>query len=306
MATNFIVTSLPEYVQTNRDLLIKNFGLLGSATRQRISIQTGVKKSAYINYLDVAPVFQDGSSCGFAAAGDATLSQREIETAAIKVNMEFCEMNLRGTYAEYLIRVNASDESFPFEQYVADALVAGINEKIEKLIWQGDKALTSNTDLKWIDGFLKLAGEESSVVDVALSADDAAYEAIKKVVMAIPEAALEKGAEVYVSPAMYRQFLAEMVEKNFFHYAGPQNAAPAEIVFPGSDVKIVKTPGLAGANKVVATFAKNLYYGTDMEGDAEDIKLWFSNDDDIFKLKVLWNSGVQIAFPDQVVLGTIA
>ena len=44
----------------------------------------------------------------------------------------------------------------------------------------------------------------------------------------------------------------------------------------------------------------------DMEGDAEDIKLWFSNDDDIFKLKVLWNSGVQIAFPDQVVLGTIA
>jgi hypothetical protein len=43
-----------------------------------------------------------------------------------------------------------------------------------------------------------------------------------------------------------------------------------------------------------------------MEGDAEDIKVWFSDDDDLYKLKVKWNMGVQIAFPDMVVLGATA
>ena len=48
MATNnFIVTSLPAYVQESRDLLLKNFALVGTATRRRgITLQTGVKKDA--------------------------------------------------------------------------------------------------------------------------------------------------------------------------------------------------------------------------------------------------------------------
>jgi hypothetical protein len=43
-----------------------------------------------------------------------------------------------------------------------------------------------------------------------------------------------------------------------------------------------------------------------MEGDMEDLKLWFSDDNDVFRLKGKWNAGVNIAFPDEVVLGTIA
>lgn len=50
---NFIVTSLPAYVENNRDVLLKNFGLVGTDTRRRIGLQTGIKKSAYLNYLEV-------------------------------------------------------------------------------------------------------------------------------------------------------------------------------------------------------------------------------------------------------------
>ena len=49
MALNFLVSSLPDYVQTNQDLLIKNFALVGTDTRKRIGLQTGVKKDAYLN-----------------------------------------------------------------------------------------------------------------------------------------------------------------------------------------------------------------------------------------------------------------
>ena len=306
-STNFVVTSLPAYVQDNKDLIIKNFALVGTASRQRFGIQTGIKTSAYLNYLELNPTLQDGKGCGFTAAGSATLTQRTITTAIIKVNMDVCPDSLLGKYAEYLVRIGANSNELPFEQYIVDGVTTEINKKIEKLIWQGDTTQTSNTDLKWINGILKQLASDSDKVAVSIAANTAIYDAIKAVYMAIPEETLERGAEIYVSPANYRDFLMAMVEKNYFHYSGPQDSAPEEFVFPGTDVKVVKTPGLAGVNdRIVASFPENFVYGCDAEGDLEDVKIWFSDDDDLFKLKVKWNSGIAYRFPNQVTLGTIA
>ena len=306
-STNFVVTSLPAYVQDNKDLIIKNFALVGTASRQRFGIQTGIKTSAYLNYLELNPTLQDGKGCGFTAAGSATLTQRTITTAVIKVNMDVCPDSLLGKYAEYLVRIGANSNELPFEQYIIDGVTTEINKKIEKLIWQGDTSKSSDTDLKWINGILKQLASDSDNVDVPIAANTAIYDAIKAVYLAIPEETLERGAEIYVSPANYRDFLMAMVEKKYFNYSGPQDSAPEEFVFPGTDVKVVKTPGLAGVNdRIVASFPENFVYGCDAEGDLEDVKIWFSDDDDLFKLKVKWNSGIAYRFPNQVTLGTIA
>ena len=306
-STNFVVTSLPAYVQDNKDLIIKNFALVGTASRQRFGIQTGIKTSAYLNYLELNPTLQDGKVCGFTALGSATLTQRTITTAIIKVNMDICPDSLLGKYAEYLVRIGANSNELPFEQYIIDGVTTEINKKIEKLIWQGDTTQVSNTDLKWLNGILKQLASDSDKVAVSIAANTAIYDAIKAVYLAIPEETLERGAEIYVSPANYRDFLMAMVEKKYFNYSGPQDSAPEEFVFPGTDVKVVKTPGLAGVNdRIVASFPENFVYGCDAEGDLEDVKIWFSDDDDLFKLKVKWNSGIAYRFPNQVTLGTIA
>ena len=306
-STNFVVSSLPAYVQDNKDLIIKNFALVGTASRQRFGIQTGIKTSAYLNYLELNPTLQDGKGCGFTAAGSTTLTQRTITTAVIKVNMDVCPDSLLGKYAEYLVRIGANSNELPFEQYIIDGVTTEINKKIEKLIWQGDTTQASNTDLKWINGILKQLASDSDKVAVSIAANTAIYDAIKAVYLAIPEETLERGAEIYVSPANYRDFLMAMVEKKYFNYSGPQDSAPEEFVFPGTDVKVVKTPGLAGVNdRIVASFPENFVYGCDAEGDLEDVKIWFSDDDDLFKLKVKWNSGIAYRFPNQVTLGTIA
>lgn len=306
-STNFVVTSLPAYVQDNKDLIIKNFALVGTASRQRFGIQTGIKTSAYLNYLELNPTLQDGKGCGFTALGSATLTQRTISTAVIKVNMDICPDSLLGKYAEYLVRIGANSNELPFEQYIVDGVTTEINKKIEKLIWQGDTSKSTDTDLKWINGILKQLASDSDKVAVSIAANTAIYDAIKAVYLAIPEETLERGAEIYVSPANYRDFLMAMVEKKFFNYSGPQDSAPEEFVFPGTDVKVVKTPGLAGVNdRIVASFPENFVYGCDAEGDLEDVKIWFSDDDDLFKLKVKWNSGIAYRFPNQVTLGTIA
>ena len=296
---NFVVTSLPAYVQDNKDLLIKNFALVGGETRKRISVQTGIKKDEHINYLNLTPTFQSGVGCGFTAQGEATLTQRLIETARFKVNMEFCPDTLIGKYAEYQVSINASEnESLPFEAYIMEALTNEIVKKIETTIWGGVKG----TDL--IDGFLTLAKADSDVVDVVIEGTSA-YADILKVYNAMSEYTLEQGGEIYVSPAKFRAFMQEMVEKNYFHY-NPGNAEPGEFLLPGSNVKVVRTPGLAGQTEVVGTFAKNTYYGSDLENAAEDIKVWYSDDDDLIKVAAKWNMGVQFAFPGEVVLGATA
>lgn len=302
---NFVTTSLPKYVQENKDMLLKNFALVGGSTRSRISVQTGIKSTGRINFMEIAPVLQDGNGCGFNAEGAVSLSQRDIETAVIKVNLDICPETLRGKYAEYLIKTNATAETLPFEQYIMEGVTNVLTKKNEVLMWQGDKA-SGNTDLKWIDGFIKIAGAEAGVKDVEITTDKI-YDAILAVYAELPDEVIERGAEIYVSPANFRKFMQELVAKNYFHYAGAIEAAPEEFYFPGTNAKVVLTPGLTGVNdKILGTFAKNLFYGCDMEGDAEDIKVWFSDDDDLYKLKVKWNMGVQIAFPDMVVLGATA
>ena len=302
---SFVVTSLPAYVSDNKDLLLKNFALVGG-TRSRISVQTGVKHSAHLNFMEIAPTLQDGASCAYSNLGDIALTQRTIETAAVKVNLDICPKTLRGKYAEYLIQMNAAEHELPFEQYIMEGVTNVLARKIETLMWQGDKSKTSDANIKWIDGFLKIAGAESAVKDVTITTTSI-YDAILKVYNEIPDEAIERGAEIYVSPANFRKFMQELVAKNYFHYAGAIEAAPTEFYFPGTSAKVVLTPGMTGVdNKILGTFAKNLFYGCDMENDEEVIEVWWSNDDRNYKLAAEWNSGVQIAFPDMVVLGATA
>lgn len=306
---NFVTTGITGYVQQNRDLLLKNFGLANSGTRGAgISIRTGIKGSEKLNYLEIEPTFQDGSTCGFTAQGTATLSQRQIDTEPIKVNMDICDLTLVNTYAEYLVNIDATRRaSLPFEQYVMDGLIASINGMIEKLIWQGDKtAHSSDNSLKWIDGYLAIAGDESDVIDVSITSGSSAYAGILKVYASLPERTLQRNPVIFVSPAIYRAFMMEMVAQNLYHYPVPEGGAPLEFYLPGTNCRVRNTPGLEGSLLILGTFPRNLVYGTDMLNNNEDIDLWFSKDDDVWKLKALWNSGVQFYFPDQVVLGTFA
>ena len=307
--TNFVVSGLTAYIEQSKDVLIKNV-VLGRGTRERISIQTGVKYKEHLHIFDVDPAFADGSDCGFTGAGTATLSERLIEAPALKVQMEICPQNLLGKYAEYLVRLNATEHDLPFEEYLMNGIIDGINRKIETMIWLGDKTNASTDPVKkWINGFITIAAASvtasTGVVGESISSGKTAYEGILQVYAKLTENALERGAEIYVSPAIFRAFMQDMVALNFYHY-NPGNENRNEFLLPGTDVKVVKTAGLAGSLKILGTYPANLFYGCDMQNDNEDIDMWWSQDNRTFRLEVLWNSGVQIAFLDQVVLGTFA
>ena len=245
--TNFVVSGLTAYIEQSRDMLLKNI-LFGKGSRERMSIQTGVKYKEHLHIFDVDPVFGDGSDCGFTAAGTATLTERLIQVAAINVDMEICPKNLLGKYAEYEVRMNAVENPLPFEEYLMDGIISGINRKIEKAIWLGDKSQTSDAVLKWIDGIVTLAAASvtasTGVISVTMTGLNA-YEGVMAVYNALPESVLEFGAEIFVSPAIFRAYVQSLVNLNLYHY---NPGTPEDEVFiPGTTAKVVKTTGLTGS-----------------------------------------------------------
>ena len=300
----FNVSGLTTYVETNKDVLIKNLvlGLAKGDTIRNLRKQLGVKTKERLNYLDVDPAIQDGSACGFNASGSTVFTEREIETAQMKAQDQYCDKDLLGKFAEYQVKIAANKDAadMPFEGEIINEVVEGINEKLEKLVWQGAK---SNSDL--IDGFLTQAegADSASTITVTGSSATTIYNRVKAVIEAIPEDILDK-AVVFISPANYRKLGFELVE-NFKYNADLFNGKieDRDVFFPGTEVRIHKTLGLKGSDKIYASAWENMVYGADLENDQEKVRFWYDDNSELFKYSIHWNSGVKTLYPDMVVVG---
>lgn len=299
----FVVSSLPDYVERNRDRIVKAM-VLGGRTLDRINVQTGIKHTGAINVLDVDPTLQ-AASCNPSAAGNTTFTQRVISVAHIGYYLTWCKEDLLGKWTEYQVKLaaaKADNQPMPFEEFIIEQLLEKANRDTEKLIWLGDTTATTDPVRKQGDGFVKIASADANTVKVSLPDGVDAYTAIKTVILNIPAAVLER-AEVYVSPDVYLKFVQTLVERNFFHF-GP-DGTPDEIEFPGTGVKVVKTAGLSGSTSILAADPRNLYFGCDLENDAERFDLAY----DAFtgyKLAMTWGAGVNYAISSEVVIATIA
>ena len=305
MAKGYDISNLAAYVKTNADVILKDV-VLGSVEGDSVANmrkQLGVKTKEKLNYLNVTPALQSGKDCGFNASGSTVFSDRDITVKTIKAQDEYCDRDLLGKFAESLVNIAAGKETLPFEAQIVDEVVKGIRKQIEKIVWQGDTTLG-------IDGLLKMAAsggtDSASTVNVSIAKGTNIYEAVKAVYLAIPEELLDK-AFIGLSPANFRAFTQAMVEKNYYHYSGPQDANVNEFIFPGSNVKVKSIQGLSGVNdKIYASVWDNLVYGTDLLNDEETVNAWYDPNTELFRYTIRFNAGVSTLFPDDVVLGTIA
>ena len=278
------VQALGAYVQENKDIILKDivFGGEYGNTIPLMTKQLGIKTTEKIHPTTFEAVLQDVSGeCGFHSDGELKITDREIATKQKKVNMEFCLEKLLGKFAEYKVRVGANPDALPFEAEIIDGLVKSINKQVEKGVWTD---LITNT-----------------TAQLTVSGEGTAYERVMAVYMALPEAVLED-AVIFVSPATFREYVKDLVDKNFYHY-NPADGDLEEIFIPGSGVKVRKAKGLAEQTDdvIFGTSPKNMIYGTDFMDNKEEIKAWFSDDNDTYRIKVRFNYGANVAFPDLVV-----
>lgn len=295
------MTSLTAYVEQRRLPLIKE-AVLKAKSASLFNLQTDIKTSAALNLLSTDVEFGDGLTCGWNEAGTQTLSQRILATGNIKINMAYCDKEMLKYWTQYQVRVAAGQKTLPFEEDFVNAVVENVKAAIETAIWQGDTSSSTN-NLRYFDGLLKILKNAAGTVDVTITGTSA-YDDIMAVYNAIPEKVLD-GASILVGADTFRKFIQELVAKNYYHYSGEN--LNGEIMLPGSQVKVIAVNGLNGTDKIVAgQLDKNFFYGCDMMNDEEKFELWYSQDFREFRLAIEFNAGVQVAFPDEVVLGAKA
>lgn len=290
------LTKLPAYVEQEKLPLVKKT-VLGAKTASIINVQSDIKGSAAINLLSVDPTLQAGG-CGWNDAGNAAMSQRIIKTKFLKVNQSFCDKDFLNYWTNYEVKVGVGRETLPFEEYFTSAIVDKVKESVEKMIWNGNDSATQ------FKGLLPILSAEEDVITVSPADGTSAYAAIKEVYAAIPENILDK-AVIFVGADTYRAFIMEMVEKNFYHYDGGSVEAK-EFVLPATNTKVIAVNGLNGTKKIVAADPMNLYYGCDLLNDTETFDLWYSQDNREYRLAIQFNAGVEVAFPSEVVVATMA
>lgn len=297
---NPVVNSLPAYVDEQRLPLIAK-AIYGAKTADLLTLIADVKTKTALNLISTDVVFGDGAACGWNDQGTVTLSQRYIDPAYLKVNMSFCDRELLGKWASYQVRLTAGKETLPFEEYFVNGVLDGVSDALEKMIWQGKKAEGNS-----FDGLLTILDAENTAKSVVVAAGTGAYEAIKSVYKAIPsEIVMKEDTVIFVSEATYRDFISDLVAANLYHFN--PDYKDGEYKLPGTSVRVIAVGGLngskkAGEDKIVAGRLSNFFYGVSAEEDEQAFNLWYSADNQEFRLAINFAAGVNVAYPDEVVI----
>ena len=295
MALN--VSTLTNYVEEKRlPLIAKSF--LSGKTIDLIQLETGVLQDTALNLVSASVDFGDGATCGWNATDGVALSQRIMKPTFLKVNESFCDKSLLKKWASYEVKLAAGREQLPFEESFMAEIANAISESIEKLVWQGD-----STNDNEPDGFLKILGAVSSgVVSATWSAGTTAYNRIKTVYNAIPANIIDKeDTVIFVGEETYREFIQDLVAANLYHFSPDYKAG--EYMLPGTAIRVIAVNGLNGTGKIVAGRLSNFFYGVGAEDDKDTFDFWYSQDNREFRLAVYFAIAVQVAYPNEIVLG---
>jgi len=299
------VSAITGYVSANEKQLLAKAILMGDTSRL-LNFQPGVKGSAQINLLTVDAAIQSGV-CGWSPSGTSTVSKRTIATAPMKINQVFCDKDLLTTSLGYDVKVGVGTKNLPFEEMFIQENVNSVQSKLENAIWMGSTAGATGAGLEFFDGYVTILGATGSGVVDATGATAAviltnAKTVVEAVIDAIPSSVITRDDNyVFVGVDVYRALVKQLVAANLYHY-NMGDGIINEFKYPGTDVTIKATAGLTGKKFVVASPLFNLIAGGDMLSDSEIFKFWYSEDNAEFRLRIEYNFGVQVAFPDLAVI----
>ena len=308
MALN--VNGLTAYVDQERMALIKKMILGGRSTRF-LTIQPDIKSAASINLLSSTLVAQAGG-CGFNDAGQTILTQNTLNVCPLKINESICIDTLEQYYTQAMLAPGSYDTDFGFEALYVEEKVSQISSLIDSLIWIGNENTTGQTSL--CNGFVTLAQTtySGSVVDgntlnvTALTAANI-IDVVDAMTQAIPVNIIaEDDLHLFMGYDTYRLWSTALRNANLFAYTGAEDQGEQfSQMVPGQNVRVVAVKGLNGTNKMFLSTKSNLFFGTDLLNDYENLEVFYSMDFQEVRVVAKWKSGVNAAFWDYCVFFTL-
>jgi hypothetical protein len=259
--------------------------------------------------MDTDANIGSGTVCGWSATGNTTFSQRNITVGVMKIQEALCPRSLEQYWMQSQLTAGSQYDGVPFEQAFSEQKALRIAEALETAIWQGNSYFSGvNQLLNAASGSTVLANASSTTWNpVSASVGITTSNVISifdKVYNDIPQAILTRNdLVIFCGWNNFRTLIGAFKANTgvMYNQVDLQGLADGDIVYPGTNVRVVAVPGLTSTNRIVCTYLGNLFYGTDLLSDEENFELWYSKDNDEVRFQAAFKAGVQFAYPDLMV-----
>jgi hypothetical protein len=307
MAYSF-VAPLTTYTEQQRLPLITK-AVFSARSAALFTKQVGIKSSAALNLMDTDANIQSGTVCGWSATGNTTFTQRNITVGAMKIQEALCPRSLEQYWMQSQLTAGSTYDGVPFEQAFSEQKALRIAEALETAIWQGNAYFSGvNQLLNAASGSTVLANASSTTWNpVSASVGITTSNVISifdKVYNDIPQAILTRNdLVIFCGWNNFRTLIGAFKANTgvMYNQVDLQGLADGDIVYPGTNVRVVAVPGLTSTNRIVCTYLGNLFYGTDLLSDEEQFELFWSRDNDEVRFQASFKAATQFAYPDHMV-----
>jgi len=297
---SFSLASLTAYVDQERLPLITK-AVFSARSAALFTKQVGIKSVAALNLMDTDAAIASGADCGWTSSGTTTFSQRNITVGRMKVQEELCPRALEQYWMQSQLTAGSNYDSVPFEQAFAEQKVARIAEALETAIWQGNAFFSGiNQILNAASGSV-VSGNTAAVSSITTSNVISVFDTIYN---RIPQAILTKNDLVmFCGWDTFRTLVGGLKASSavLYNQVDLAGMAAGEMVYPGTNIKVIAVPGLLTTNRIVCTYLGNLFVGVDLLSDEDNISVWHSKDNDSIRMQASFRLGVQTAYPDLIV-----
>lgn len=274
---------------------------------------TNVKSSEAIPQFDTDAVFGT-QSCSFDPSGTTSFTQRTVTVGKIKVEEKLCPKDMEAYFLQEALKAGSTYEDFgnaEFQKAYLDRKNMKIAAQLETAIWQGDTG-SGNANLNKFDGLIKLIAAGSPVdanvsgytgiAPITTIGPTNVIAAIKGMKNAIP-AALKGATDVVIFCGydVYDMYVDAGIAANLFHYDFNDKSNYGGLTVPGTGIKLEAVHGLDGTGKLYATRLSNIVEAVDLQGEEENYKMWYSEDNNDVRFRAEWKYGVNVAYTTEVV-----
>lgn len=292
-------TNIKNFINANTDILVSKL-VAGTDSAKLFNIQNGITTDTAIHGVITNLSIQDGASCGFNAEGNQTVTARTLEPSFLKVNQEYCAKDFYGTYKYYETKVAMGKSTLPLEEELIGDVIKAIAIENEKLLWSGKK---SAGDL--VDGLTTVIANDSAIpsANKFTSTKETVIERLNELYAKVGN----RKVKAFMSSAMFRQMITEVVEKNFYaSFQDDADLALQKFILPGTNFVVYGVDGIADTDtNIYGLIPEETFIGVDNADDASAFDFYWSADDRVYKLVIEWVLAVNYMFSDNVYVYSI-
>jgi hypothetical protein len=285
--------------------------LLSAATLDAgaISILPNVKFKSVLQKGATDDIVKD-ASCNFVTnEGTLTLTEAILVPEEFQVNLEICKKDLHNSWEAAQMGYSAFDNLAPsFAEFVIAHVAAKVADRTEKNIWAGSTATSGQ-----FDGFGVKLLADATVHDVTATSVTAANviaemgAVVDSAVANAPAILGQEDLTLYVSTNVAQAYIRSLggftatIGANGVDNKGTQWYNGGALSFEGINIFVAK--GLA-SNRMVLAQKSNLYFGTGILNDQNEVKVIDMSDvDGSQNVRVImrFTAGVQHIFGSDIV-----